>query len=155
MENVWGVFQTATGYVLPLLQQTWLPQNGVEIGWFTAAMPPIVCLLGVHLFFRHIFTVLWFSVKVVLAGIVYMHIRTLVSTSPLPYSFESIIFGVPTGTLQSPLTIGFQIIQAKALIAIAAACPKCFPPPIPPPIPPPPPVSPSPWVDWINDHSGL
>jgi hypothetical protein len=156
MDNVWGALHTAIGYVLPgLLQQNWLPQNWVEIDWFTAAVPPIFCLLGVHLFFRYIYTILWFSVKVVLASMVYVHIRALMSTSTLPYSFESIIFGVPSGTLQSPLTVGLQIMQAKALIAIAVACPRCFPTPIPPPVPPPPPVSPSPWVDWINDHSGM
>jgi len=156
---MWDALNATTGSVLSWLPQTtgsilsWLPHNWVELGWCVSFGPPALCLLGVHLLFRNIFTILFFSVKVVISLIVYMHIRTLVSTAVHPYSFESVIFGVPAGTLHAPLTVGLQIIQAKTLIAVTSICPRCFPKSIPPPTPPY--VSQSPWIDWMKDHSGL
>jgi hypothetical protein len=164
-----------------------LPQNGVEWGWCISFVPPALLLLGVHILFRNIFTIMWFFVKVIITGIVYMHIKTLVSSAVLPYSiesvifggssdwksanflpfgeslpktlqsysFESVVFGIPTGTLQEPLHVAFQILRAKSLLMISSICPKCFATPL-PPIPPPLKMpSRSPWVDWIGDHNGL
>lgn len=149
LNGMWETLIANAGSVL-----LWLPQNGVEVGWCVSFGPPILCLLGVHLFFRNIFSVLFFTMKVVIAFMVYVHIKTLVSSAAVSYSFESILFGVPSGTLHAPLTVGFQILYAKMFSRVISMCPVCFPSPT-PPIPPPPVPSQSPWVDWIGDHNGL
>ena len=149
-DNVWELYNASATLI-----SSWLPQNGIEWGWCISFGPPALCLVGIHIIFRNIFTIMWFSVKVVIAGIVYMHIKTLVSSAVLPYSFESVVFGIPPGTLQAPLDVAFQIFCAKSLLVVSSICPRCFPTPIPPIPPRPKTPSRSPWVDWIGGHNGL
>jgi len=104
--------------------------------WFilTTCFPLVMCLIGVHLFFRHFLTFMWWSVKMLLAGVLYLHTRELIhsyiGTDTL--SIESTLLGVPTGTIKLAASVGFGIAKARIMVAVAAACPSLFPLPMPP-----------------------
>jgi hypothetical protein len=116
-----------------------------------SALPFVLCLLAVHLFFRNIFSLIWFSVKGVLAMIVFIHIRQLVAE----YMEEDLgsmnmtFFGVSTETLQITTYFALRLLKTKTTSVVKQICPSCFPPP---PKPEPSPPSPSPgFRDWMFD----
>jgi hypothetical protein len=127
---------------------SWISEAGHEWAWLFSFGPMALCLLGVHLVFRNIFTILWFSFKFLIAGIVYMHIRTLMAWTVHPFSFESLIFGNSIGSSYTLLSPGIQILCEKIVLIVSSVCPRCFAV-----VNIPPPTSPSsPWVDWMSSQ---
>ena len=103
-----------------------------DLWFFYTAIPLVMCLIGVHLIFKHFLTFVWWSVKILLAGVIYLHVRDAISpyivTDPL--SIESTLLGVPAGTIKLAASIGFDLVKTRSLVAVAAACPNCFPLPL-------------------------
>jgi hypothetical protein len=97
--------------------------------WGYTAIPLLLCLVGVHLFFKNFFRVAWFSIKALVAVGVYLHIRELIwgYLGKDPLKIESTIFGVPVGTLEATRLIGTEIAKKYILTGIATVCPNCFP----------------------------
>ena len=136
----------------------WLLENGVSLAtleWGLATIPPVVCLLAVHILFRNCVTILWFSVKLVLAGLVYMHVQDLMDSSLRPLiSLRSIISGEQSHVMQ--MSHGFEMARMHAVVlsrsAVSVFCPTCLPPL----------EAPTPpeeerhktirWVDWMSDN---
>jgi hypothetical protein len=153
-----SVYKTAATMVAT--STYWLVENGVSVvalQWGLSTVPPVVCLLAVHVVCRNFFTIMWASAKLLLAALVYIHIRDLMETSLVPrISIESMLFGVPTDTSTNSLPIGFEMVRMHALVfsrtAIAGICPSCIPVPEPPtPEPEEEHTQPIGWVDWIAD----
>ena len=106
-------------------------------------IPLAACLLGVHLFFRHFVTIVWFTVKLFVAVLIYLQIReVMVSTiqTSTNWSLESALFGLPQGTLNTAASLGFKIIKSNFIFTLRDAFThNNFP------------QDSSPWVDWIDD----
>jgi hypothetical protein len=142
--------------VIPLVA-TWTSQIGIlqdllstQHEWWVTAIPLILCIVGVNLFFRHALAIMWFSVKIVLSVVVYFQIREVVygyvGTDPL--GIDATLFGVNGPTLQLTMSIGKELVKSQALAFVGALCPTCFP--TPPPIPPVVEIETSPWVHWMG-----
>jgi hypothetical protein len=114
-----------------------MPLNDVETGWVSAASF-MICLLCVHLCFRHVFTLMWLSTKIVVAGIVFLQVRDFVLS-------QVDVFGVPPGTVDGTASICLRVLQAWALTTVGILCPTCVP------APPPPHAPSSPWTVWMSD----
>jgi len=123
------------------------------------AVPILLCITGIHLIFRHFFSIAWFSVKLFISLLIYVHIRDCFYTfiGPDIFSIESSVFGVPSGTLQLTTSIGLQLVKARMISTILTVCPTCFTEvkknpvkeeeiPIPEES-----ISSSSWVDWMYD----
>ena len=111
--------------------------------WLFTVVPLAMCLLGVHIFFRHFVTIAWFSVKFCVAGLVYLQIRDVVTSAVhvnTQWSIESALFGVPAGTLNTAVVLGFNILKSKCLFTLREAYSRHIPP-----------QEPTPWVDWMKD----
>jgi len=138
----------------------WLAENEVSLvalQWgILYTIPPVLCVLVVHMVCRNFFTIMWFSAKLLLSALVYVHLRDLIESSVGPMiSIEDMIFGI-SDTPNRSLSIGFALIRMQALMlsrrAIAGVCPSCVAHPE-PSAPPPDDVHipPMGWVDWISD----
>jgi len=128
----------------------WLPLDEHLIGpWTFTVVPIAVCLLGVHLFFRHFVTIMWFSVKLLVAILVYLQLRVIVSSflqTSRPWSLEETLFNLPTGTINTASVLGFRILKTKTLLFIHecySGCNLWGPTTIPP-------EEYTSWVDWIG-----
>ena len=106
-------------------------------------IPLAMCLFGVHIFFRHFVTIMWFTVKLCVAVIIYLQIRELMTSTlqtSTNWSLEYSIFGVPHGTLNTAASLGFKIIKSKFIFTVREAFFQNNSP-----------QESSPWVDWIDD----
>jgi hypothetical protein len=112
----------------------WLPIDETTVlfflttqQWWTTAVPLLICVVGVNLFFRHIVNVTWFTIKLLISIMVYTHVKELVSSSigTDPMGIEQALFGV-TAICARSTRIGHMIIKSHALIAVRTICPKCF-----------------------------
>jgi hypothetical protein len=136
----------------------WLVQNGVSLAtleWGLATIPPAFCVLAVHILFRNCFTVIWFSVKLLLAGLMYLHVQDLMDSSLRPLiSIESLLSGENSNVHSTQVSKGFEIVRMHALVlsrsAVLAICPTCVPP-LEPPLPPMQHDGAVGWVDYIAD----
>jgi hypothetical protein len=127
------------------------------------AVPILLCITGIHLIFRHFFSIAWFSVKLLISLLIYVHIRDCFYTfiGPDIFSIESSVFGVPSGTLQLTTSIGLQLVKARMMSTLLTVCPTCFNEvkkyPTPPPVKeeespiPEESISSSSWVEWMYD----
>jgi hypothetical protein len=98
-------------------------------------VPLVICFVCVHVFFRHVFTLTWFSVKLLLAVVVYLHLQTIANRytqSGDVFCIESKLFGIPPGSIHIMASVGFKIIKSKARTLVTATCPSCFSPSAPP-----------------------
>jgi len=105
---------------------SWVPQytqvlamlSSISTENFVYALIPIlICVVGVHLMFKHFFSLVWLSTKVFLALVLYIQIRDVVATvlEKDPLSIEYRLFGLPTGTLEYTRSIGVGVIKARVL----------------------------------------
>jgi len=126
------------------------------------AVPILLCITGIHLIFRHFFSIAWFSVKLLISLLIYVQIRDYISKfiGPDIFSVESSVFGVPSGTLQLTASIGLQLVKARMISTILTVCPTCFTEVKKYPTPPvkeesvpteEESISSSSWVDWMYD----
>ena len=152
----------ATAAVTSIALRHWISQTDLrwlldipttDLWWYTF-IPVVLCFVAVNLFFRHIISIIWFSVKLLLAGVVYINIRNVIKTSlpDDPLYIESMVLGIQPGTIEFVSSQGMQVVVNRSLLVLATVCPTCFPPPTPPP-PPPPTVSlhDGHWVNWIDN----
>jgi hypothetical protein len=130
----------------------WLTQNMslTTLQWGLSTVLPLACLFAVHIISRHFFSIIWFAAKLLLAGLVYIHIRDLMETSlesVMTTESMSMLFGIPTES------VGFGLVRMQARRAIAGICPSCAaafsetPSLLPDDIPAPP----MGWVEWMSD----
>jgi hypothetical protein len=118
--------------------------------WYTA-VPMVLCLLGVEVFFRNFLTLAWLGVKVAIAGLVYIHIREVVQWSfgTDPLCIESRLFGMPAGTINAIALIGLHVAKTRVIGGVRSVCPTCL---TPVPLPPPPEAKGSEkWGAWMED----
>jgi hypothetical protein len=123
------VSQTDVGWILNV--------PTTDLWWYTG-IPLVLCFIAVNLFFRHIITVTWFSMKLAIAGMVYISARQFIITSmpDNPISIDSTLLDIPPGTIDIVSSAGMQLITTHATAIFKNACPSCFTPPPPPPTPP-------------------
>ena len=97
--------------------------------WCVTIIPILICVVLVNLFFRHAFSVLWFSFKGLLAVGIYMQVKEVIesSISQDHLGIETGLFGIAAGVLQLSSTKANEILRANALLAIAGVCPMCVP----------------------------
>ena len=111
--------------------------------WLFTVVPLAVCLLAVHMFFRHFVTIAWFSVKLCVAALVYLQIRDVMTSAVqtnTQWSIESALFGVPPGTLNTAVMLGFNILKSKSLFTLKEAYAHHTTP-----------QESTLWVDWMAD----
>jgi len=110
------------------------------------AIPLVLCVVLVHLFFRHFMSIAWLSVKSLIAAVVYIHVRGLVTSyaqSSDAFCLESTVFGLPPGSINIAASLGFRVIRSRVFAAISATCPSCVSAPTTEPS--------SPWVEWMGN----
>ena len=116
---------------------SWLPQytqfssilsSLSDENFIYAIIPISICVVGVHLMFKHFFSLIWFSMKFCLALVLYIQIRGVVVTfiEKDPLSIEYRLFGIPSGTLEYTKSIGIGIIKARVFSTLMAARPNWF-----------------------------
>jgi hypothetical protein len=134
----------------------WLLEIPTNDLWWYTGVPLVVCFIAVNLFFRHIITVIWFVTKLSIAGIVYIHIREIISTntSENTMTIESNILNLEPGTLDAMSTTGARLTVSRAITFIASSYPYSF---FDKNIPPPPPLPEAPlpqvddtWLLWMD-----
>jgi hypothetical protein len=129
----------------------WLLTTPTTDLWWYTGVPVVLCFIAVTLFFRHITTVIWFSVKLSMALVVYLQVRGIIASSiegDDPLSIEATVLGIPPGTIANASSSAVQLVATHAIGILTTACPSCFPVPIPPP---PPPTTPEgEWVNWVD-----
>jgi hypothetical protein len=112
--------------------------------WCYTVLPVVACVLLVHMFFKHLLVVVWFSAKLMIAVVIYSKLRYLI-TSYIDqvdvFSIESSLLGVPPGSVRVLYLLGYQIAKEQIMLAISTACPSCIPTR----------ATSSPWVDWVNN----
>ena len=126
----------------------WLSLDERLVG-FLPVVPLAVCLLGVHLCFRHFVSIAWFSVKFILAIVVYLQIQDIVSSfmqTSNPWSTVETFCSLPIGIINTASVLGFRIIKTKILIFLhecCRGCSLCGPTTLPP-------EEYTSWVDWMG-----
>ena len=129
--------------------------------WWTTMVPLLLCVVAVHLVFRHAVTLVWFTLKLVIAVGVYVEVKHFVESSVGIDSFrlQALVFGMAGGAMEMSRTIGSDLLKQRAMLLLSSACPSCFPwaEPGPEPEPEPEPVAtPEPeevdtsWISWIR-----
>ena len=78
--------------------------------------------------FKHLFSLIWFSMNFFLALVLYVQVRGVITTfiEKDPLSIEYRLFGIPTGTLSYTQSIGIGIIKARVFSTLMAARPNWF-----------------------------
>ena len=126
--------------------------------WGYAVVPIVICVVSVHLIFRHFFKIIWFSFKLVLSLLLYVQVRDVVSSfvGTDLLSFDSSLFGLPSGTIEISKSIGMNLVKTRVIANLVAVCPTCFPPPTPDPIQDPiqPPVDDTASKNWWYRFEG-
>ena len=112
--------------------------EGAEYWWWVYTIfPLILCLILVHYCCRYIFSIAWFSVKLLLALTVYLHIQCIINsyigTSSNVFCIESELFGIPPGSISVAGTLGFKILKSRTRRIVTEVCPMCFAQPAVPP----------------------
>ena len=121
--------------------------------WGYAVVPIVICVVSVHLIFRHFFKIIWISFKFLLSLLLYVQVRDVVSSfvGTDLLSFDSSLFGLPSGTIQTSKSIGIHLVKTRVIANLVAVCPNCFPPPTPDPIPDPITAIPDPIQPSMDD----
>ena len=98
--------------------------------WYLSVVPLAICFLLIHLFFRNIIAVLWFSFKAALAIGMYLHCKEVIDNSVGldPFGIEARVLGVAAGTLSFPSNVAKKILYTNSLIVLARVCPMCVSP---------------------------
>ena len=126
--------------------------------WGYAVVPILLCVVSVHLIFRHFFKLIWFSFKFLLSLLLYVQVRDVVSSfvGTDLLSLDSSFLGLPSGTIQTSKSVVIYLVKTRVIDNLASICPTCFPPPTTHPIPDPisepiPDLIPDPMTDPITD----
>ena len=95
--------------------------------WYLIAVPVVICFVFVHLFFRHLVSVLWFTFKAALAIGIYLQCKDVIDNSIGldPFGIESRVFGTAAGTLSFSSEIAKELIRKKTKHALSMVCPMC------------------------------
>ena len=103
--------------------------SSISDDYFTHAVIPVaVCVVAIHFMFKHLFSMLWFSAKLVLSLLLYVQIRDVVLTfiEKDPLSIEYKLFGMPSGTLEFTKSIGVEVMKARVFSTMMMICPDWF-----------------------------
>jgi hypothetical protein len=99
--------------------------------WYLSAVVPIaICFVLVHVFFRHIIAVLWFSLKIALAVGMYLQFKEVIdhSIGPDPFGIDAGVLGCTIGTLAFQSNVMKKILHGNSLLLLARVCPMCVSP---------------------------
>jgi hypothetical protein len=98
--------------------------------WYLSVVPVVICFGLVHLFFRNLVSVLWFTFKAVLAIGMYLQCKEVIDNSIGldPFGIETKILGIAAGTLGVSSAIAKEIVRKKAKHALSMVCPMCVSP---------------------------
>jgi hypothetical protein len=86
---------------------------------------------------------MWFSVELMIAGIVYLKVREFLYDT---VSVESLLYDIQPSVMALVNSSTMQLISNRTLAVIGTMCPTCVPPPIQTPDP-----STDTWTNWVSN----